>query len=145
MPNISSVISDMRGLLKKDALFQWSEEHDVAFHKVKNQICEDVCLRYFDTSKEVVLQVDASQVGLGAALLQDGKPVAYALKALTPAEMRYASIEREMLVVVFGCLKYHHYLYGRRFVCRSDHKPLERIHLKNYQMNHPDYRDYCSK
>ena len=43
---------------------------------------------------EVVLQVDASQVGLGAVLLQDGKPVAYASKALTPAEMRYANIER---------------------------------------------------
>ena len=145
MPNISSLTSDLRGLLKKDALFQWSEAHDVAFQKIKNQISEDVCLRYFDTTKEVVLQVDASQVGLGAVLLQDGKPVAYASKALTPAEMRYANIEREMLAVVFGCLKYHHYLYGGRFVCRSDHQPLEKIHLTNYQMHHPDYKDYCSK
>ena len=45
--------------------------------------------------------------------------------------MRYANIESKILVVVFGCLKYHHYLYGRRFVCRSDHQPLEKIHLKN--------------
>ena len=102
MPNISSLTADLRGLLKKDALFQWSEAHDIAFQKIKNQISEDVCLRYFDTSKEVVLQVDASQVGLGAVLLQDGKPVAYASKALTPGEMRYGNIEREMLVVVFG-------------------------------------------
>ena len=57
--------------------------------------------------------------------------MAYASKALTPVEMRYANIEREMLAVVFGCLKYHHYLYGRRFVCRSDHQPLEKIHLMN--------------
>ena len=76
------------------------------------------------------MQVDASQVGFGAVLLQDGKPVAYASKALTPAEIRYANIEREIFVVVFGCLKYHHYLYGRRFVCRSDHQPLDRIYLK---------------
>ena len=131
MQNISSLTSDLRGLLKKDALFQWSEVRDVAFQMIKNQISEDVCLRYFNTIKEVVLQVDASQVGLGAVLLQDGMPVAYASKALTPAEMRYANIEREMLVVVSGCLKYHHYLYGRRFVCRSDHQPLEKIHLKN--------------
>ena len=131
MPNISSLTAALRGLLKKDALFQWSEAHDVAFQRIKNQTSEDVCLRYFDTTKEVVLQVDASQVGLGVVLLQDGKPVAYASKALTAAEMRYANIEREMLVVVFGCLKYHHYLYGRRFVCRSDHQPLEKIHLKN--------------
>ena len=90
-----------------------------------------MCFRYFSTTKDVVLQVDAYQVGLGAALLQDGKPVACASKALPPAEMRYANIEREMLAVVFGCLKYHHYLCGRRFVCRSDHQPLEKIHLKN--------------
>ena len=35
-----------------------------------------------------------------------------------------------MLAVVFGYLKYHHYLYGRRFVCRSDNQPLEKIHIK---------------
>ena len=77
MPNISSLTSDLRDLLNKDALFQWSEARDVAFQKIKNQISEDVCLRYFNTTKEVVLQVDAPQVGLGAVLLQDGKPVAY--------------------------------------------------------------------
>ena len=132
MPKISSLTSDLRGLLKKDALFQWSEVHDVAFQKIKNQISEDVCLRYFYTIKEVVLQVDASQVGLDAVLLKDGKPVAYESKALTPTEMRYANIEREMLVVVFGCLTYHHYLYGRRFVCRSDHQPLEKNPFKEF-------------
>ena len=63
-------------------------------------------LGYFNTTKGVVLQVDASQVGLDA-VLQDGKPVAFASKALMPAEMRYINIEREMLAVVFGCLKYH--------------------------------------
>ena len=68
MPNISSLTSDLRGLLKKDALFQWSEAHDVTFQKIKNQISEDVCLRYFDTTKEVVLQVDASQVGPGCSI-----------------------------------------------------------------------------
>ena len=130
MPNISSLTSDLRGLPKKDALFCWSEAHDVGFKKIKTQISEDVCLRYFDTTKEVVLQVDASEVGLGAVLLQDGKPVAYGSKAVTPAEMRYANIERDMLAVVFGCLKYHHYLYDRRFVCRSDHQPLEKNPFK---------------
>ena len=130
MPNISSLTSDLRGLPKKDALFCWSEAHDVGFKKIKNQISEDVCLRYFDTTKEVVLQVDASEVGLGAVLLQDGKPVAYGSKAVTPAKMMYANIERDKLAVVFGCLKYHHYLYDRRFVCRSDHQPLEKNPFK---------------
>ena len=93
---------------------------------LKKAISKDVNLQYFDTKKPVVLQVDASQVGLGAALLQDSKVIAYASKSLTPAETRYANIEHEMLAVVFGCLKFHHYLYGRSFVCNSDHQPLEK-------------------
>ena len=73
MPNISYLTSDLRGLLKKDALFQWYEAHDVAFNKIKNHMSENICNRYFDTTKEVVLHVDSSQVGLGVILLQDGK------------------------------------------------------------------------
>ena len=91
---------------------------------------------YFDTPKPITLQVDASQVGLGGVLLQEDsqgrtRPVAYASKALTPCETRYANIEREMLAVAWGCIKFHHYLYGRKFVCQTDHKPLEDIHLKH--------------
>ena len=68
--------------------------HDVAFQKIENQISEDVCLRYFDTTTDV-LQVHASQLGLGEVLLQDCKPVTDASEALTPIKMRYANIERE--------------------------------------------------
>ena len=68
---------------------------------------------------------------MGVVLLKDGKPLAYALKALTPAEMRYANIEREMLAVVFGCIKYHHYLYGRRFVCMIRPSTLRENPFKN--------------
>ena len=87
------------------------------------------------SSKPVILQVDASKVGLVGSLLQKDnhgklRPVAYASKSFTPAETGYASIEREMLAVVCGCIKFHHYLYGRKFVCQSDHRPLEDIHLK---------------
>ena len=93
-------------------------------------------LQYFGTAKPVTLQVDASKVGLGAVLIQNyfqgrGKPVAFASKNLTPAETRYANIECKMLPVVLGYIKFHHYLYSRKFICESDHKPLKDIHLKH--------------
>ena len=75
---------------------------------LKKVISKDVNLQYFDPKKPVVLQVDVSQVGLGAALVQDSKVIDYPSKSLTPAETRYANIEHEMLAVVFGCLKFHH-------------------------------------
>ena len=59
------------------------------------------------------------------------RPIAYASKPLTPSVTRYANIEREMLTVAQGCIKFHHYLYGRMFVCQSDHKPLKAIHLQH--------------
>ena len=65
---------------------------------------------------------------LGTAFIQDGKPVAFASKALSPAELRHANIERELLAVVYGCETFHNYLFGRPF---ADHKPLASIHLKH--------------
>ena len=101
------------------------------FDRIKNLISEEVTLTYFDPEKETVLQVDASTKGLGATFLQEDKPVAFASKALTDVESRYANIERELLAVVYGCEKFHTYLYGRSFTVQSDHKPLESIHLKH--------------
>jgi hypothetical protein len=81
--------------------------------------------------------VDASSKGLGAVLLQENKPIAFASKALTPAESRYANIERELLAVIYGCEKFHTYLYGRQFVVESDYRPLEQIQKKNLDMAPP--------
>ena len=69
-------------------------------------------IKYLDTTKDVVLQVDSSQVKLDAVFLQDGKL----------AKVRNANIEREILLIVFGYLKYHYYWYGRRFECKLDHQ-----------------------
>ena len=75
----------------------------------------------------MTIQVNASQVGLGAALLQDKKPIAFASKALTDAECRYANIEREMLAVGFRVERFHIYIYGQSFMIKSDHKLLKSI------------------
>ena len=57
-------------------------------------------------------------------------PVCYASRALTGAELRYAPIEAEMLAVVFACRKFHQYIYGKRVVVETDHKPLQGISTK---------------
>ena len=91
----------------------------------------DITLRYLDPSLPVTIQVDASQVGLGTALLQNGKPVAFASKALTKTECRYMNIEREMPAAVFGAERFHTYIYGWSFMIESDYKLLESISRKN--------------
>jgi hypothetical protein len=90
-------------------------------------------LQYYDPDKPLTVQVDASQNGLGAVLMQEGKPLSYASKALTPTQQAYAQIEKEALAIVFGCEKFHHIVYGRDFTVETDHKPLETILSKPLQ------------
>ena len=110
--------------------WDWNAEYQQAFSDLKEAIHQDMQLRYFDVTQPVKVEVDSSMLGLGAALIQEGKPIAFASKALTAAESRYANIERELLAVVFGLEKFHTYIYGRPLVVLSDHKPLENINLK---------------
>ena len=80
---------------------------------------------------ETHVQVDTSSHGLGAVLIQNDRPIAFASKSVSDCERCYANIERDMLAVVFGCERFHTYVYGKQFTIQSDHKPLEMIHLKN--------------
>ena len=131
IPNLSTLTAPLRELLKEDNRFKWYAAHQESFNKIKDSISNEITLTYFDPMKETILQVDASMKGLGAALTQDRKPVAFASKALTDVESRYANIERELLAVVYGCEKFHTYLYGRSFTVHTVHKPVESIHLKH--------------
>ena len=84
-------------------------------------------LKYFESTKGITLQCDASDKGLGAVLLQDGHPITYASRVLTDPKTRYAQIEKELLADVYGLEKFHTYTYGRQVTVESDHKPLEVI------------------
>ena len=101
------------------------------FKKIKQLVTEAPVLRYYSVTDPVTLQCDASYLGLGATLLQFGQPVAFASRALSPVEQRYAQIEKEMLSIVFGCERYRQYICGREISVHTDHKPLEIIFNKS--------------
>ena len=107
--------------------WNWSAECEEAFIKVKKNIIEAPLIIYFNPDKELVLQVDSSKDGLGAALLPDGKPTKYASRAPTSAEQNWAQIEKETLAVVFGLEHFDQYTCGRKVVIENDHKPLAAI------------------
>ncbi|CAB4012918.1 Retrovirus-related Pol poly from transposon [Paramuricea clavata] len=87
-------------------------------------------LKYYDVSEEVAIQCDASEKGLGASLLQNGQPVAFASRTLTQIERRYAQIE--CLAIVFGCQKFSQYISRRdKVTIESDHKYLQSIFKKS--------------
>ena len=97
---------------------------------IKGNIANIVKLAHYDPTKPAVIETDASQKGLGTVLVQDGKPVRFLSKALTPAEANYSNIERELLAILFACEKLHTYTFGREVIVHTDHKPLQSIFQK---------------
>ena len=127
----SDICNPLRQLTKDTAAWYWSFEQEKAFHQVKEALVKAPVLRFFNERKPLTLQCDASQFALGAALLQDGHPVAFASRDLSPAEERYAQIEKEQLVVVYGKEHFDYFTYGRNVLVESDHKPLQAIMKKH--------------
>lgn len=126
----SDKTANLRQLLKNENVWSWDENYEKEFQALKSVLCKSPVLAYFDNAKPVTLSVDASSVGLGASILQEGRPIAYASKALTETQQNYATIEKEMLAITFGCEKFHTYLYNRKVMVETDHRPLESIFKK---------------
>ena len=78
-------------------------------------------LGIFDPSKAMQIQVDASKSGIGAVLMQNGKPVSYTSRSLTNAQKNNAIIEKELLAVLFECERFHQFVYGSEVTIISDH------------------------
>ena len=134
-PNLSQTIRPLFDITKADHEFIWSNTHQAAFDSAKGLIMQSPCLRYFDARSPIVLQVDASQGGLGGALLQptsDGKlqPVAYTSCKMRSNEEAWAQIEKECLAIIAGCDKWDLWLYGQSITVHTDHQPLETIFKK---------------
>ena len=103
----------------------------MAFNTVKQYLAKAPVLKYYDVTEEVTIQCDASETGLGAVLLQNEQPVAYASRALTDTETRYAQIEKELLAIVWATNKFDQYILGREVVhVESDHQPLKSVFSK---------------
>ena len=94
-------------LLAKNKPWQWGKSQNQSFERIKELLVSKKCLPYYDVQKPVKIQVDASKSGIGAVLLQDNRPSAYASKSLTATQQKYAHNYKYMLTVVFGCQNMH--------------------------------------
>ena len=125
-PRLAEIISSIQDLTKDNAPFICGPEHMDAFCAVKQEIATAPLLAYYDLKKPTVLPTDASNYGIGCTILQHGKPVAYASKALWAHEQGYVALKKEALPVTWA-LEKHHFLYGHCFMLGMDQKCLETI------------------
>ena len=141
IPMLSQRTKNMRTLLRNDIQWIWEKEHENEWNDVKDSLTREPVLKFFDSNKDIKISSDSSKDGMGCVLLQphDGEwmPVAYGSRVLTAAEKNYAQIEKEMLAVVYGCEKFHTYIYGQHVTIETDHKPLIAIHKKTLNETPP--------
>ena len=129
LPNLSSLLSLLYRLLRKDTPWKWDKEKEEVFNKSKNLLTATKFLAHFDSSLPLTLACDASAHGIGAVLahkMPDGteRPIGYASRTLTKPEQNYSQLEKEGLSCIFGIKKFHVYLFGHPFELVTDHKPL---------------------
>ncbi|CAC5375123.1 unnamed protein product [Mytilus coruscus] len=135
IPEYSTITEPLRRLTKQGVTWTWTSEQQQSFDALKQELMNNTIMAYFDPRKATVLIVDASPVGVGALLTQDGKVNAYASRALSDVEKRYSQTEREGLAIVWAIEHFHLYLYGHKFTLVTDHQPLEYI-LTIQNLNH---------
>ena len=133
--HFAHISQPLRELTKDDSNFTWTADCEKSFTKLKEPLSKEPILAFPVTNKEFINEVDASNYSIGGILTQeqaDGtiRTVAYYSCALSKQQQKWETFSKETYAVVVALRKWHSYLYGNKFVLRSDHNPLVTIRDK---------------
>lgn len=134
----SELASPLNELLRKEATFLWTIEHQKAFTQLKLKLTSAPVLGYPLVEGKYILDTDASNHSVGAVLVQlqwgEKRVITYASTHLTPAQKRYCVTRRDLLAVVFYTRQFRHYLLGKKFLLCTDHNSLTWL----FRFKHPE-------
>lgn len=128
IPNFAQIASPLNKLQRKNTLFEWNQDCQNAFNELKRQLLSPRILKLPDLQKQFILTTDASQLGCGAVLAQKHGdvelPIAFASRTFTKGESKKSTIEQELTAIHWAVTYFRPYLYGQKFLIRTDHRPL---------------------
>lgn len=127
IPNFAQISVSLNNLLRKGVNFDWTKECEDSFQILKNSLITPKILQYPDITKPFIVTTDASDFACRAVLSQihdqDDLPVSFASRAFTKGERNKHIIEKELAAILWA-IHFKPYLYGRKFIVRTDHRPL---------------------
>ncbi|XP_074278615.1 uncharacterized protein LOC141602208 [Silene latifolia] len=124
--NFSTVVAPITECMRKGE-FQWTEQAQQSFEKIKQLMCNTPILKLPDFDQLFEVECDASGVGIGAVLIQSQKPVAYFSEKLNGAKLKYSTYDKEFYAIIRALMHWNHYLKPKPFVLHSDHEALKYI------------------
>lgn len=134
--NYGVICKPLTDLLKKNS-FGWNEQAHVAFEKLKREMSSAPVLALPDFAQPFYIETDASEAGVGAVLLQGGRPLAYFRKSIVgPREN--STYEKELLAALMAINRWRLFLQGKQFVIKTDHQSLRHLleHKFTHQLQH---------
>ena len=126
--DFSSIAAPITEVIKKDVGFKWGEEQEKAFQLIKEKLTHAPLLALPNFAKTFEVECDASGLGIGAVLMQEGRPIAYFSEKLSGAALKYLTYDKELYALVQALETWQHYLWPKEFVIHTDHESLK--HLK---------------
>ncbi|XP_058816755.1 uncharacterized protein K02A2.6-like [Topomyia yanbarensis] len=130
--NLSTVLYPLNNLLKHEVPFKWTNQCEVSFRKVKEQMQSDSFLVHYSPELPLLLATDASPYGVGAVLSHvypDGteRPIQFASQTLSRVQQNYMQVDKEAYAIIFGVKKLFQFLYGRKFTLITDNQAISKI------------------
>jgi hypothetical protein len=141
--NYASIAAPLTQLLKRDA-FDWTEEAGQAFDALKRAMSEAPVLSLPNFEDKFILETDASRVGMGAVLIQNGHPICYFFsKQFCPRMLQASTYVRELCAITTAVKKWRTYLLGSTFTIYTDQRSLRELMTQIIQT--PEQQFYLAK
>jgi hypothetical protein len=121
--NFGAIAAPLTALLKKEG-FRWNDDAAAAFRALQQALTTAPVLQLPAFDRDFIVECDASGTGMGAVLHQGAGPLAFFSKPIAPRHAKLAAYERELIGLVYAVRHWRPYLWGRRFVVRTDHRSL---------------------
>jgi len=135
--HIGDIAAPLYSLSSTKVKYKWTEKHEIAFTKLKKEMCNAITLNYPNFGIPFILRTDASDYGISGALSQidengTERVISFCSKTLGSAQRNYATVEKELFAIVFSLNKFYEYLDGQEFYIETDNQALSYLNtMKN--------------